>query len=36
MTDFWLVLLIISGAVLIMRLAWLQWGSPTQSSSNSD
>ena len=33
---FWLVLLIISGIVLIMRLAWLQWGQPSERSSKLD
>lgn len=33
---FWLVLLIISGIVLIMRLAWLQWGQPPHGSSKYD
>ena len=30
MQEAGLVLMIISGAVLILRLSWLQWGAPSQ------
>ena len=36
MTDVWLALMIISGIVLIMRLAWLQWGQTPRGSIKPD
>lgn len=32
----WLILMVISGIVLIMRLAWLQWGQPPRRSGKPD